>query len=48
LLRSLRSNEEYFVALLIAGIALAVPNMGWAFGIGIALDLLIRRLKIVI
>lgn len=46
LMRSLRSNEEYFVALLIAGIALAVPNMGWAFGIGIAADLFIRRLKI--
>jgi SulP family sulfate permease len=25
--RSLKSNEEYFVALLISGIALAVPNM---------------------
>jgi hypothetical protein len=45
-MRSLRSNEEYFVALLIAGIALAVPNMGWAFGIGIAADLFIRRMKI--
>jgi hypothetical protein len=44
--RSLRTNEEYFVALLISGIALAVPNMGWAFGIGIAADLFIRRMKI--
>jgi SulP family sulfate permease len=46
LLRSLKTNEEYFVALLIAGIALVVPNMAWAFGIGIAIDLLIRRMKI--
>lgn len=46
LLKSLKTNEEYFVALLIAGIALAVPNMGWAFGIGIAVDLFIRRMKI--
>jgi len=27
LIRSLKTNEEYFVALLISGIALAVPNM---------------------
>ena len=46
LLRSLKTNEEYFVALLIAGIALVVPNMGWAFAIGIATDLFIRRMKI--
>jgi len=46
LIRSLRSNEEYFVALLIAGIALAVPNMAWAFVIGIAADLFIRRMKV--
>lgn len=46
LVRSLKSNEEYFVALLITGIALAVPNMAWAFGIGIVTDLFIRRLKI--
>lgn len=46
LVRSLKSNEEYFVALLISGIALAVPNMGWAFGIGIAADLFIRKAKI--
>ena len=43
LVRSLKSNEEFFVALLIAGIALAVPNMAWAFGIGIAVDLFIRK-----
>jgi len=43
LVRSLQSNEEYFVALLIAGIALAVPNMAWAFGIGIAVDLFLRK-----
>jgi sulfate permease, SulP family len=43
LVRSLQSNEEYFVALLIAGIALAVPNMAWAFGIGIVVDLVIRK-----
>lgn len=46
LLRSLKTNEEYFVALLIAGIALAVPNMAWAFGIGIAVDFFIRRMKV--
>ena len=46
LIRSLKENEEYFVALLISGIALAVPNMGWAFGIGIAIDLFIRKAKI--
>ena len=43
LVRSLQTNEEFFIALLIAGIALAVPNMAWAFGIGIVADLLIRR-----
>jgi sulfate permease, SulP family len=46
LIRSLKTNEEYFVAILISGIALAVPNMGWAFGIGIAADLFIRKMKI--
>ncbi len=46
LLRSLKSNEEYFIALLIAGIALAVANMAWAFGAGILADLFIRRFKI--
>lgn len=46
LIRSLKANEEYFVALLIAGIALAVPNMAWAFGIGIVVDWFIRRAKI--
>ena len=46
LLRSLKTNEEYFIALLIAGIALAVPNMGWAFGVGIATDLFIRKMKV--
>jgi SulP family sulfate permease len=46
LLKSLKTNEEYFIALLIAGIALAVPNMGWAFGVGIATDLFIRKMKI--
>jgi SulP family sulfate permease len=46
LLRSLKANEEYFVALLISGIALAVPNMAWAFGIGIAVDIFIRKAKI--
>ena len=43
LVRSLRTNEEFFIALLIAGIALAVPNMAWAFGIGILADLFIRK-----
>jgi SulP family sulfate permease len=46
LLRSLKTNEEYFVALLIAGIALAVPNMGWAFAVGIAVDFFIRKFKV--
>jgi SulP family sulfate permease len=46
LVRSLKTNEEYFVALLITGIALAVPNMAWAFGIGILTDFAIRALKI--
>ena len=46
LLRSLKTNEEYFVALLIAGIALAVPNMAWAFGVGILVDLFIRRARV--
>jgi SulP family sulfate permease len=46
LMRSLTTNEEYFVAILIAGIALSVPNMGWAFGIGILVDLFIRKAKI--
>jgi SulP family sulfate permease len=46
LIRSLKANEEYFVALLISGIALAVPNMAWAFGIGIGVDILIRKAKI--
>jgi SulP family sulfate permease len=45
LVRSLQSNEEYFVALLIAGTAIAVPNMAWAFGIGIAVDLFLRKTK---
>jgi sulfate permease, SulP family len=46
LIRSLKTNEEYFVALLISGISLAVPNMGWAFGIGILVDLFIRKARI--
>lgn len=46
LVRSLKTNEEFFVAILISGIALAVPNMAWAFGIGIAADLFIRKMKI--
>jgi len=46
LIRSLKTNEEFFVALLIAGIALSVPNMSWAFVIGIVADLFIRRLRI--
>jgi len=46
LVRSLQTNEEFFIALLIAGIALAVPNMAWAFGIGILADLLIRKAHI--
>lgn len=46
LIRSLKTNEEYFVALLISGISLAVPNMGWAFGIGILTDFFIKKAKI--
>lgn len=46
LMRSLKTNEEYFVALLIAGIALAVPNMAWAFGVGMGIDIFIRKMKI--
>jgi SulP family sulfate permease len=46
LIQSLKTNEEYFVALLISGIALAVPNMAWAFGIGIVADMFIRKMKI--
>jgi SulP family sulfate permease len=46
LIRSLKTNEEYFVALLISGISLAVPNMGWAFGIGILVDFMIKKTKI--
>lgn len=46
LLRSLKTNEEYFIALLIAGIAMAVPNMAWAFAIGIAVDIFLRKMKI--
>ena len=34
------------MALLIAGIALVIPNMAWAFGIGILVDSVIRLLKI--
>lgn len=48
LMRSLKTNEEYFVALLIAGIALVVPNMAWAFMIGIGVDWFIRKRKITI
>lgn len=46
LIRSLKTNEEYFVALLISGISLAVPNMAWAFGTGIVVDLFIRKANI--
>ena len=46
LIRSLKANEEFFVALLIAGIALSVSNMAWAFVIGIVADLFIRKMKI--
>lgn len=46
LVRSLKTNEEYFIAILIAGIALTVPNMAWAFGIGILADLFIRKANI--
>jgi SulP family sulfate permease len=48
LVRSLKANEEYFVALVIAGIALAVPNMAWAFGAGIVVDLIVRRARIAV
>jgi SulP family sulfate permease len=35
LVNGLKTNEECFVAILITGIARTVPNMAWAFGIGI-------------
>jgi hypothetical protein len=47
-LRNLKTNEEYFVALVIAGIALAVPNMAWAFGTGIVIDQIIRRARVTV
>lgn len=46
LVRSLKTNEEYFVALLISGIALSVPNMAWAFLVGIGVDIFIRKATI--
>lgn len=46
LVRNLKTNEEYFVALVIAGIALAVPNMAWAFGAGMVIDQIIRRTRV--
>jgi sulfate permease, SulP family len=48
LVRNLKTNEEYFVALVIAGIALAVPNMAWAFGAGILVDLLVRKARVAV
>lgn len=42
-IRGAQSNEDFFVAVLIAVIALTVPNMAWAFGTGIAVDLFIRK-----
>ena len=48
LVRSLKTNEEYFVALVIAGIALAVPNMAWAFGAGIIIDQIIRKARVTV
>jgi len=48
LVRNLRTNEEYFVALVIAGIALAVPNMAWAFGAGIVVDLIVRKARVAV
>lgn len=48
LVRNLKTNEEYFVALVIAGIALAVPNMAWAFGAGIVIDQIIRRTRVTV
>jgi len=46
LLKNLKTNEDYFIALLIAGIALVVPNMAWAFGIGIITDFVVKTMKI--
>ncbi len=48
LVRNLKTNEEYIVALVIAGIALAVPNMAWAFGAGIVIDQIIRRARVTV
>ena len=46
LVRGLKGNAESFVALLITGIPPAAPDMAWAFGIGIAVDLFIRKMRI--
>jgi SulP family sulfate permease len=46
LVRNLKTNEEFFVALLVAGIALAVPNMAWAFGAGMVADFIVKRFRV--
>ena len=46
LLKNLKTNEDYFIALLITGIALVVPNMAWAFGIGIITDFVVKKMNI--
>jgi hypothetical protein len=46
LVNGLKTNEECFVAILITGTARTMPNMGWAFGSGSAVDIFIRRMRI--
>ncbi len=48
LIKDLKQNEERFVAILVAGIALAIPNMAWAFLGGMAADIVIRKGRITI
>lgn len=46
LARDIKERQEFFVTVLVAGIAVASTNMAWAFGAGILADLLIRKAKI--
>ncbi len=46
LVRTLKTNDEYFVALLIRPISLALPSLTRTFGIGIMSDPFSRRAKI--
>jgi SulP family sulfate permease len=46
LARDIKERHEFFVTVLVAGIAVAGTNMAWAFLAGILADLLIRKAKI--